>query len=269
MWYPTFAPGDKATERGADTPPASPSTGRLSRRLPHGNLPAGSSNGLASPTPAPTVLVHGRSRPLVNLLLYAVAENANPRFHWLDIRPHGETPPHWDPVRLGWLESDRVWTADPAGGLEPDHAKANAALFELVRSDEPPETLAHLADFLRLPSPVQEILGELTGPSGSSLLAVANADRISGAFPDDTLDPILSAFEWAHCSLFVGYTGTSPRAAEHFSHVLRIEGDSPTLWRSARIHFEREAAGGPGRKPGAVSPSDLPFVDRVFRKAHL
>lgn len=268
--FPTgFGPNESPAQRDPAPSNGHPSSGRLSRRLPHGTLPPSSPSAAVGRVPVPSVLVHGRSRPLVNLLLYAVAQNANPEFRWLDIRAAADAPPHWDPVRLGWIESTHVWTADPVGGLEPDHVRGNAALFEVVRSDEPPETLAQLADFLRLPSKVQEILGEMTPAGDGNVLAVANADRISESFPESTLAPILAAFAWAHCSLFVGYTGPPPHAAQHFSHVVRIEGDSPTLWRNARIHFERDGLPGGSRPGSTVSPSEVPFVERVFRRAHL
>ncbi len=249
--------------------PTPPGSGLLSRRLPARKIPAAGAAGISGRGPVPSVLVHGSSRSLVNLLLYAISENVNREFRWIDIRTVEENVPRWDPVRLGWIDSKRVWTIDPVSGLESEPVDSGAALFDIVRSDEPPETLAHVAEFLRLPALVQEILGEMPPAGDANLLAIANSDRLEQRFDVSALGPALSAFAWARCALFVGYTGPPPPGAEQFNQSIRIEGDSPTLWRDARIHFERGAPLAGARRRRSVSPTDVAYVDRVFRKARL
>src|SRR5208282_2537111 len=208
-------------ELGAPFPGRGPADRAVSALVPQGEDPA---SGASRPQPAaPTAgapglgtgssrhpaetptsaIVYGTSRPLVNLLLYALAEEANASFHWLDIRPSGEAPPELDPARLGWIDERRVWTVDPLDALAPDNARANAALFELVREDEPPATLARLSDFLRLPERLQQILAEMASTGRPGVLAVANVHRTGKSFPDSTLVPILEAIAWAGYSLFV------------------------------------------------------------------
>ncbi len=267
--WPILGSNDPHDEELPSQGPTPPGGGLFARRLPNRQMPATGAAGVSGRGPVPSVLVHGSSRSLVNLLLYAVSENANQEFRWLDVRTPEESVPRWDPVRLGWIDSKRVWTIDPVSGLEPDHLGANAALFEIVRSDEPPETLAHIAEFLRLPALVQEILGEMPPTGNANLLAVSNVDRLEQRFDVSVLGPALSAFAWARCALFVGYTGPTPPGAEQFTQSIRIEGDSPTLWRDARIHFERGAPLTGARRRRSVSPTDVAFVDRVFRKARL
>ncbi len=212
-------------------------------------------------------LVYGSSRPLVNLVLFALAEGSNPRFQWLDIRSESEAPGEWDPVRMGWLKERRVWTVDPREGLSPDNPRANAAMFHLVRTDEPPLLLARLAEFLRLPTAFQEVLAAMPAASEANLLAVANADRITGSIPDPGLGSILSAFSWVRCSLFVGYVGARSRTDLAFGRVVRVEGTSPAQWRDARVDFEKGSAeGGPSSAHG-VSPADVPILERAFRRA--
>jgi hypothetical protein len=215
----------------------------------------------------PSLLVYGESRPLVNLLLYALADEVNPGLHWLDVQDPSAPPSEWDPCRMGWVGAGHAWTTDATETLQPDRTRATAAIFELVRSDEPPATLARLADFLRLPDPMQRILGEMPSDGGNHLLAVANADRIAGSFPEPVLAPILDAFEWVRCSLFVGFTGSLPPTVSRFTHVVRIQGGSPTAWHEARIHFEREALFEGTRVSGVASPVELPSVVRTFRRA--
>jgi hypothetical protein len=248
--------------------PARPAAGVTSRRLPRARpgfegYPEGSVRG----PHVPSALVYGADRDLVNLVLYALAEEVSPGFRWLQVRAPGEPVSAWDPVTMGWIGSERVWSIDALDGLEPDHARANAAIFELVRSDEPPATLQRLADFLRLPETLQRIVSELSPSTAPHLLVVANSDRIAGAIPDATIGPILDALEWARCSLFAGFVGSNPPANAHFTHVVRVDGDSPARWQEARIHFERESLFKGARLGGAASPLDLPSVARVFRRA--
>lgn len=272
--WPTVAPsrarGPFATAGGRPGAgaPSRPATGVTSRRLPHpvpgiGPLAEGTGR-----TPhVPSALVYGSDRDLVNLVLFALAEEANPRFRWLQVRAPNESASAWNPVGRGWLGHDRVWSIDAVEGLSPDSARANAAIFELVRSDEPPATLLRLADFLRLPDAMQRIVSELSPASAPHLLAVANSDRIAGAIPESTIGPILDALEWARCSLFAGFVGSNPPSSARFTHVVRVDGGSPARWQEAQIHFEREALFDGARTGGTAAPMDLPSVARVFRRA--
>ncbi len=221
-----------------------------------------------APGPAsPAVLVYGTSRPMVSLLLYAVAAESVPLFHWLDVRSSSESLSEWDPAKLGWLDSRYSWVADPGVGLAPDNAPANAAIFELIRSDEPPEVLGKLTEFLRLPPTIQDILAAMSPAAGPNLLAVANVDRVSGAIPDAALGPILAAFASLRCSLMVGYAGPTPPRTGAFATVLRIEGGPPSAWREAQVHFEKGKVVEPARPGEGVLCSKLPFVERVFQRA--
>ncbi len=215
----------------------------------------------------PSILLHGTSRPLVNLVLYALADEGSARFHWLDVRSDPGPTPELDPVGLGWLPPDRAWAVDQFHGLAPDHARANAAIFELIRPDEPPALLDRLTTFLRLPPTIQRILGEM-GPAGEpNLLAVANADRIAESFPGPTIDPILEAFESIGCSLFIGFTSARAPTVPSFGRVLRVEGSSPAGWRDARIVLEHGPAWGRLHPTVPVKLVDLPAAARTLRRA--
>jgi len=171
------------------------------------------------------------------------------------------------PGEDGWLKDRHTWVADPSEGLSADNARANAAMFHVIRSDEPPAILSRLTDFLRLPPTIQEILGAMPSEGSSSLLAVANVDRISGSIPEPALAPILAAFEWLRCSLFVGFVGARAPATGQFDRVIRIDGTSPERWEDARVRFERGETYGVSQPADGVSPAELPFLDRAFRRA--
>lgn len=214
-----------------------------------------------------STLLYGSCRPLVNLLLFATAEAANPSFHWLEIRAPLDSGPELEPVGLGWIDEQRLWTADPSEALAPDNARANAALFELVRDDEPPETLARLSEFLRLPPRVQQILARMPPSQPPGVIAVANADRAKLPSPDANVPPILNAVAWAGYSLFVGYCGPPPSVRTRFATVLRVDGDSVYRWADARLTLEGGTGRGGLRPNTPVRLADLPFAARVLRRA--
>ncbi len=227
-------------------------------------------NRAGEPTPprrAPSVLLHGTSRPLVNLVLYALADAGSSQFHWLDVRSPPDPHQELDPVSLGWLPPERTWSVGQFEGLAPDNARANAAIFELIRSDEPPVVLDRLTKFLRLPPTIQRILAEM-GPAGEpNVLAVANGDRIAESFPGPTILPVLEAFESIGCSLFVGFAGVAPPTGPAFTRVLRLEGASPAGWRDARIVLEHGPAWETLHPGVPVRLADLPAAARTFRRA--
>jgi hypothetical protein len=211
--------------------------------------------------------VYGACRPLVNLLLFAAAKSADASLHWLEIGTARDAVVGPDPARLDWIDAHHHWTVDASEAFRLDHARANAALFELVRADEPPETLARLADFLRLPSPIQRILSEGPTSERPAVIAVANADRTADAFPAASLPHILDALSWAGFSLFVGYCGDAPATRSCFRTVLRIDGESVERWDEARLTIESAPGGDPLRRGAAVRLGDLPFAADVLRRA--
>ncbi len=243
--------GPRATEGSSTGRPSSPAPGAEGR-----------------PGAAPgSTFVYGPCRPLVNLLLYAAAETAGPPFHWLDIREPSAEIEKLDPAELGWIDAGHLWAVDPVEAFAPDNARANAALFELIRSDEPPETLARLSEFLRLPARLQQILARDPRSAGPGVIAVANADRTRRAFSEGLLPPILEAVAGAGFALYVGYGGSGPAAREAFQSVLRVDGPRLERWADATVTLERGRglAGLRPREPARIA--DLPSLRSVLQRA--
>ncbi|MGP8078864.1 MAG: hypothetical protein ACLQD8_05495 [Thermoplasmata archaeon] len=205
----------------------------------------------------------------MNLVLFGLSEEANTKFHWCDVRDSGATASELDPKELGWIDPTRFWEVDRFEGLASDNAQANAAVFELVRSDEPPETLARLADFLRLPKTVRRILSEIDTSESPGLLAVANADRLASALPESVLGPILEAFEGAGCSLFVGSANPLPSVRARFARVVRVEGNSPRFWQNAALVLETGSSVSSLRPGERTELAAVPFAARVLRRANV
>lgn len=203
----------------------------------------------------------------MNLLLFAAAQAADPSPHWLEVRTPVDAVSVPDPVDLGWIDDRHHWTVDPSEAFSLDNGPANAALFQLVRDDEPPETLARLTEFLRLPPRMQKILSEGAPADRGAVIAVANADRTAEAFPSASLPPILEALAWAGYSLFVAYCGAAPDGRRRFGTVLRVEGESVERWNDARLIVESAPGRGGLGPTAAVRLSEMPFAAQVLRRA--
>ena len=271
-------PEPTPTSFDLSTPVDSGAAADLRRGAPEGPRPSESAESLrhrlpdrrggGADRPTTSLFVYGESRPLVNLVLYAFSDRTHPDFHWFDVRGPSDAVTEPDPARLGWVDRSRLWEIDQFEGLAADNARANAAVFELVRSDEPPEVLARLADLLRLPRAVREILAAAERSETPALLAVANADRLARSFPDSTLSSVLEAFEESGCSLFVGATESDPLARRRFTHVVRVEGSDVRRWAESSIVLESTApfaALSGGRR---FELSEVDFLARVLRRAH-
>jgi len=214
-----------------------------------------------------SVLVYGPSRALVNLTLFALAQATTPEFQWLDIGVPGEERTPVDPVRLGWIPEERLWLIERPDALRPDDLTANLALFGLIRSDEPPTTLAQVAEFLRLPQVSQRILATRPSDGRPGALAVTNAHRVMAVFPPDRVPPILSVHRNAGFSVFVGYADSAGPGRFLFDFVIRLDGEHAAGWKSSQMVCEKGITAGPLRDGRPVRLSEIPIVARVLTKA--
>ena len=213
------------------------------------------------------VFVYGPSRPLVNLALFAFAEATTPDFQWLDIGIPGEERTAFDPIRLGWIPEERLWKVDRPDALRPDDLAANLALFGLIRSDEPPKSLIHLTEFLRLPETSQRILATrpLDGKPGA--LAVTNAHRVMATFPTNRVPPILAVHRSAGFSVFVGYSESAGPGRGLFDFVFRLDCEHIGDWKKGHLVCEKGITSGPLRDSRPVPLEAIPMLVDVVSRA--
>jgi hypothetical protein len=244
-------------------PGGRPPSGREDR----GTVPRGRGRAEGSPARPVSMLVYGPNRPLVNLVLFAMAERASRALHWLELRAASEPTPDLAPSRLGWIAHDHLWIVDPLQAWATAAGRADATLREVIRSDESPETLAQLSAFLRLPEEIRRILTAEPPAQQPGVLAIANSDRTPPGVAEGALPPMWSAIDGAGFSLFVGFGGSPPEARSRFESVLRVDGPSPYRWREATVTLERGSAPGVLQEGETVGLGDLPFAARVLRRA--
>lgn len=216
-----------------------------------------------------TVLLHGHPPPLVKLTLFALAARANPDYHWVEIGNHSEGNESIDPVVLGWVPNDQLFRVDRPErfGLNPDVTELS--LSGMVRSDEPPELLANLTDFLRLPEVSQQILGGRSRGGRPGVVAVANAQLVRERFSADLVPSILAVHRNAGFSVFVGCDGTPPLHTTPFDFVFRVEDDGPLprRWHEATLVCERGVMSGPLRNGRPMRLGEIPLLAEVLSQA--
>lgn len=216
-----------------------------------------------------SVFVYGQSRALVNLTLFTLASATNPRFQWVEIAlPKGERVAP-DPVQLGWIPEDQLWRVDQPEVLGPDERSADLPIFDMIRSDEAPETLALVAQFLRLSDTSQRILS--TGPVDGrpGVVAITNAHRLEGSLAQDRVAPILAVHRAAGFSVLVAYSEAAGTGRSLFDFVFHLQGGSVDAsdWPNCQLVCERGITTGPLRGGRPVGLAEIPMLADILARA--
>ena len=218
---------------------------------------------------AHSVFVYGPSRPLVRLTLFALASSVNPLFHWVEFAsPSVERTP-CDPVRLGWIPEDRLWLIDPTDPPRPDDVSRNLPISKLISANEPPESLNHFAEFLRLPELSQQIIASQAPDGHPGVVAVTNVQHVADVFSHDRVPSILSVHRHSGFSVMVGHDETAGPGRELFDFVFRLEGTGDRLndWKRYKLVGEKGITSGPLRDRRPVRLDDIPLLDAVLSEA--
>lgn len=257
---PTVFPGEPLHRMPGRRPPSVPNSG------PEAGSPVFPARLFDQPN---GVFVYGASRAIVNLTLFTLATQANPGFHWVEIGSMGEPRPASDPVRLGWIPDDRLWLIDAPETLRPDESSANLPLFEMIRSDEPPDAIRHILDFLRLPDRSQRIIGSQLPNGRPGVVAVTNAHRAGATFSSGDVPAILSVHRNAGFSVMVGYSEAAGPARDLFDFVFRVQGrdEQPADWMTTQLVCEKGITAGPLRELRPIHLAEIPILAEVFARA--
>jgi hypothetical protein len=189
------------------------------------------------------VFVHSPSRSAALRVGFGLARARDPNPTWVEIRDPSAAIDPPGPAELGWIPEDRLFLATP-GDARPEHGVANMALWNVVRSDEPSATVAGLADFLRLPTIVQDAVSRVGSENPRPVLVVANTDRVRSAYPRDApgIRPFLDAMLGASVlPIFLSLDPAGPGRMA-FDVVLEIRSPDAHQWRSASLVCEKAPA---------------------------
>jgi hypothetical protein len=216
-----------------------------------------------------SVLIYGAHRSLVNLTLFGLATTTNPEFEWVEIEETHDERPRFDPVQLGWIPKGRLWLVDHPDALRPDDLSASLSLTRTIRSDEPPEVLAQITEFLRLPDRSQRILATRPPYGKPGVVAIANAHRVEGNFAASRVPSILTVHRNAGFSVFIGYNEAAGAGRDVFDFVFHLDGDNQNVadWRENQLICERGITSGPLRDSRPVLLGDIPILASVLSRA--
>jgi hypothetical protein len=216
-----------------------------------------------------SVLVYGAHRSLVNLTLFGLATTTNPDFEWVEIEEAKDEPTSLDPVRLGWIPKDRLWLVDHPDALRPDDLSASLSLTRTIRSDEPPEILSQITEFLRLPDRSQRILATRPPLGRPGVVAIANAHRVERNFAASRVPSILTVHRNAGYSVLIGYGEMAGAGREVFDFVFHLDGHSQNVadWRENHLICERGITSGPLRSSRPVLLGEIPILSGLLSKA--
>ena len=222
--------------------------------------------GLRRPT---SVFLVGSNSSLLNWVALALLSPYEPRVHWTSILLPGEVFEPLDPFGRGIIPADRLDIVHPNELRREEQAgrQAEAAAAVVVRSDEPPEFIRRLTDFLRLSSHSQALISATTSGSESPVLALSNVQRLNSLYPNSSIVPTVQAFLDSGASLVLLWAGELPARRKVFDIVLHVEGPDPLHWRETTLWCEQGVSAGPlrvGKRPRlAELPSLVSFLDRL------
>jgi len=199
--------------------------------------------GLRNPS---SVLFSGTSRSLLKWVAFASLAPYSSRVFWTDLRLPGEVLDPLDPMARHVIPEDAV-DALPPGDLLPEEQEARlaeAASATMFPSDESPESVRGIIEFIRMPWHTQQRISATFRPGEPTILVCANADRLVGVFPDQGVAPLIRSIVEAGV-VIVGLWGSADCPFDSvFDVVFRVEGVGPAAWRDATIECVKGTSAG-------------------------
>jgi hypothetical protein len=207
--------------------------------------------------------LYGTDRHALLQVAYALARLMDPSPYWVDIQatPHDDDPE--DPVGMGWIPRDHLFTVVETDS-RPLNAEANMALWTFVRSDEPPSTVAEFTDFLRLPRTVQHGISGSRSDVGRPVFVIANADRARPYYPSTAGEVRPYIDSMLHAGIVPIFVAVGPPGAGRwaFDFVFEVRTHQVPDWRRGSLVCERAPPGLP-IVSGQVRPLDaVPGIAR-------
>ncbi len=185
-----------------------------------------------------SVILCGTPGRLLDWIAYGFATTQPGGYLWTDVRLSGQRIDEQDPLAQGLIGEEFLSVVEPQD-LPRNDVPANAAISGLVRSDEPPESLKQLVDFLRLPTHTQALLASRRPADATTLVVLSNAHRLASLYPLRAVGPIVRAIVAGGVSLFVAYPDEPPEGRLEFSNVWHLRTSAGASWGEAQIVVEQ------------------------------
>jgi len=186
-----------------------------------------------------SVIIFGDDRALLDWVAYALAVPCDPNFIWTDVRLKDQEPSPDDPIATQRVPADQL-RVRPPWELQLDHSTANIALSAVVRSDEPPENVRRLIDYLRLPAPTQRVLSEPHGTSRLPVVVLSNSHRMAPFYR--TLEDVSSTAQTIKASgvvMIMTFADAPPGGRVAFEAIVHVDGSMRAGWKQATLRVEK------------------------------
>lgn len=194
-----------------------------------------------------SVLISGGSRTLLKWFTFAALAPYSARVYWTDVRFPGEILDPLDPMALHAIPEESVHVLPPLQ-LGPDDQgarQADAAAATMIRSDEPPESVQRLVEFLRMPSHAQELISSTGNPQAPSILVTANSQRLASIYSEDRIAPLMRVMLEAGTCQVALWAEAPTQVISIFDILIQVEGSGPAEWRSATVECVKGIDRGP------------------------
>ncbi|MGP8072614.1 MAG: hypothetical protein ACLPZM_05745 [Thermoplasmata archaeon] len=221
--------------------------------------------GFAKPS---AVLISGTSRSLLKWFAFAALEPYSSRVYWTDVRLPGEVLDPLDPMTLHAIPEEALYVLLPQE-LQPDDQgarQAEAAAATMLKSDETPNSLEGLVEFLRMPSHAQKLISSTGRSDAPSILVTANAHRLATVFSVERIAPLMKVMlESGTCQIAL-WAEAATTHTTMFDVLLQVEGSGSADWRNATVTCERGISTGPLASGRAHRLSDIKPVASILEK---
>jgi hypothetical protein len=208
----------------------------------------------------------GESRSVLNRVLYAAVRAIDPEPVWLELAAPPAADDEPGPVDLDWIPGDHLFLTDEPAAARPQREIAKVALLNLVRGDEPKESLRRITDFARLPPITQQILSQVRSDDRPRALAVANSDRVRSAYPPtvEGVRPFLASFRDAGVVPVFTSQGTPGAGRMAFDFVFEVRAPDVRHWQSGSLVPERAPGGSRVEVATPIPFREIPQLAGVF-----
>ncbi len=205
----------------------------------------------------------GSSRLASNLAALGLARRVNPHFLWLEVRGTSGLDEVDGGLVPSLIPAGQLFVSERAEELRPDPGIANMALWSMISSEETPEVVARLRDFLLLPQPLQQLIVSIERTDRPGVVVVSNSDRIPGFCPADPAEAgaFLDAFRRESVSLICTTRSDEPSPAP-FDQMFRVVSAPETGWEEGHLHDVLRPGDTPAF-PAPVALRDIPSIQEV------
>ena len=215
-----------------------------------------------------SIFLVGTDRALLKWVAVALLARYADRVYWTDIRRADETLEPLDPLAMHAVPEDHIHVVTPRE-MERDEEqirRVDAASAQVNRSDEPPESLRRITEFLRLPARTQARIVSTSTGEKPAILVASNAHLLMGIYPREAIAPMIHAILDSGVSLVLLWTATPPPLRSVFDVVLVVDGDI-AHWKDATLRSEQGVTTGPLGTGPPVPLAELPAIAHLLERS--